>query len=104
MLALVDGEPRLLSLKRALRHYLDHRREIITRRSRYDLKQARARAHVLEGLLIALDNLDEIIATIRRSRRVDTARRNLRREFKLTNIQAQAILDISCAAPGGFWP
>ena len=94
MLALVDGEPRLLSLKRALQHYLDHRREIITRRSRYDLKQARARAHVLEGLLIALDNLDEVIATIRRSRRVDTARRNLRREFKLTNIQAQAILDM----------
>ncbi len=94
MLALVDGEPRLLSLKRALQHYLDHRREIITRRSRYDLKQARARAHVLEGLLIALDNLDEVIATIRRSRRVDTARRNLRREFKLSEIQAQAILDM----------
>ncbi len=93
MLALVDGEPRLLSLKRALQLYLDHRREIIERRSRYDLERARARAHVLEGLLIALDALDEVIDTIRRSRRVDTARRNLRRKFKLTEIQAQAILD-----------
>jgi len=94
MLALVDGEPRLLSLKRALQHYLDHRREIVTRRSRYELERARERAHILEGLLIALNNLDEVIATIRRSRTADTARRNLRRKFKLTEAQAQAILDM----------
>jgi len=94
MLALVDGEPRLLSLKRALQHYLDHRHEIVTRRSRYELEGARERAHVLEGLLTALTNLDEVISTIRRSRTADTARRNLRRKFKLTEAQAQAILDM----------
>ncbi len=94
MLALVDGEPRLLSLKRALQLFIEHRQEIITRRSRYELNQARQRAHVLEGLLVALANLDEVIATIRSSRTVDTARRNLRRKFKLTEVQAQAILDM----------
>ncbi|GAB4543654.1 MAG: DNA gyrase subunit A [Anaerolineae bacterium] len=94
MLALVDGEPRLLSLKRALQLFIEHRQEIITRRSRYELDRARQRAHVLEGLLVALANLDEIIATIRSSRTVDTARRNLRRKFKLTEVQAQAILDM----------
>jgi DNA gyrase subunit A len=94
MLALVDGEPRLLSLKRALQLFIEHRQEIITRRSRYELDRARQRAHVLEGLLVALANLDEIIATIRASRTVETARRNLRRKFKLTEVQAQAILDM----------
>ncbi len=94
MLALVDGEPRLLSLKRALQHYLDHRREIVTRRSRYELQRAQERAHILEGLLVALANLDEVIAIIRRSRTTDTARKNLRRKFKLTEVQAQAILDM----------
>ncbi len=94
MLALVDGEPRTLSLKQALRVYIDHRLEIIRRRSEYDLEQARARAHILEGLLTAIDNLDEVIDTIRRSRRVDTARRNLMRSFSLTEVQAQAILDM----------
>jgi DNA gyrase subunit A len=94
MLALVDGEPRLLSLKRVLQHYLDHRREIVTRRSRYELERARERAHVLEGLLIALANLDEVIAIIRRSHTADTARKNLRSRFKLTEVQAQAILDM----------
>jgi len=94
MLALVDGEPRLLSLKRALQHYLDHRREIVTRRSRYELQRAQERAHILEGLLVALANLDEVIAIIRRSRTTDTARKNLRRRFKLTEVQAQAILDM----------
>jgi DNA gyrase subunit A len=94
MLALVDGEPRLLSLKRMLQHYLDHRREIVTRRSRYELERARERAHILEGLLIALANLDEVIAIIRRSQTADTARKNLRSRFKLTEVQAQAILDM----------
>ncbi len=94
MVALVDGEPRLLSLKKALQHYIEHRREIVTRRSRFDLERARHRAHVLEGLRIALANLDEVIAIIRRSRTVDSARKNLRRRFKLTEVQAQAILDM----------
>jgi len=94
MVALVDGVPRLLSLKKSLEHYLEHRRDIITRRSRYELEQAKHRAHLLEGLLVALDHLDEVIQTIRRSRTADTARTNLRRRFKLTEIQAQAILDM----------
>jgi len=94
MVALVDGAPRLLSLKKMLEHYLEHRREIVIRRSQYELEQAKHRAHVLEGLLVALDHLDEVIDTIRRSRRVDTACTNLRRRFKLTEIQAQAILDM----------
>ncbi len=94
MLALVDGEPRTLTLKKMLQHYLDHRLEIITRRSRHDLERARERAHILEGLLKALANLDEVIALIRRSRTVDTARRNLRKRFKLSEVQAQAILDM----------
>jgi len=94
MLALVDGEPRMLSLKRALQLFIQHRQEIITRRSRYELDRAKQRAHVLEGLLRALANLDEVIATIRSSRTVDTARDNLRRKFKLTEVQAQAILDM----------
>jgi len=94
MLALVDGEPRTLSLKQALRVYLDHRLEIVKRRSEFDLQQARARAHVLEGLRIALAHLDEVIGIIRRSRTVETARANLRKRFKLTVVQAQAILDM----------
>ncbi len=94
MLALVDGEPRLLPLKRALQLFIEHRQEIITRRSRYELDKARQRAHILEGLLVALANLDEVIATIRASRTVDTARRNLQSKFKLTEVQAQAILDM----------
>lgn len=94
MLALVDGEPRTLSLKQALRVFLDHRQEIVRRRSTYDLERARERAHILEGYIVALDNLDEIIDTIRRSRTVETARNNLMRNFSLTQVQAQAILDM----------
>jgi DNA gyrase subunit A len=94
MLALVDGEPRLLPLKRVLVHYLNHRQEIITRRSRYLLEKAKLRAHILEGLLRALDFIDEVIDTIRRSRTADTARANLMKRFRLTEIQAQAILDM----------
>jgi DNA gyrase subunit A len=94
MLALVDGEPRRLSLKQALRVYLDHRLEVIQRRSEYDLMRARERAHVLEGLRIALDNLDEVIDTIRRSRTAETAHDNLRKRFKLSDEQAHAILQM----------
>ena len=94
MLALVDGEPRLLPLKRVLSHFLEHRQEIITRRSRYLLERARQRAHILEGLLKALDHIDEVIDTIRRSRTTDSARANLIKRFKFTQVQAQAILDM----------
>lgn len=94
MLALVDGQPRVLNLKQALKVYIDHRLDVIRRRSEYDLARAKERAHILEGLLKALDNLDEAIAIIRRSRRVDTARSNLMKELKVTEIQAQAILDM----------
>lgn len=94
MLALVDGQPRLLTLKQALRVYLEHRLEVIQRRSDFDLARTRERAHVLEGLITALDNLDEVIKTIRKSRSSDTARRNLVKNFKVTGIQAQAILEM----------
>ena len=94
MLALVDGQPRVLSLKEVLQHYIDFRRTVITRRSRFDLKGAKARAHILEGLKIALDNIDKIISTIRESENADKARTNLMTGFGLTQIQAQAILDM----------
>jgi DNA gyrase subunit A len=94
MLALVDGEPRLLPLKRMLVHYLEHRQEIITRRSRHLLERAKLRAHILEGLLKALDFIDEVIDTIRRSRTAETARENLMKRFRFSEIQAQAILDM----------
>jgi DNA gyrase subunit A len=94
MLALVDGEPRLLTLKKALVTYLEHRQVIVTRRSQYELARAKERAHILEGLLVALDQLDEVIDTIRRSRTTSSAHNNLRRKFKLSEAQAQAILDM----------
>jgi DNA gyrase subunit A len=94
LLALVDGEPRHLPLKAILEHYIEHRQEVIVRRSRYDLEKARQRAHILEGLLRALDILDEVIALIRRSRTADTAKQNLIEQFKFTEVQAQAILDM----------
>lgn len=94
ILALVDNEPRLLSLKRALQHYIEHRQHVITRRSQFELDKARARAHILDGLLIALANLDAVIQTIRQSPDVETARDRLMANFNLTEIQAQAILDM----------
>ena len=97
MLALVDGQPRTLSLKRALQHFIEHRIEVIRRRSEYDLARARDREHILAGLRIALDNLDEVIETIRRSQRVDTARNNLMSKFKMSERQAQAVLDMRLA-------
>jgi DNA gyrase subunit A len=94
LLALVDNEPRLLSLKRMLMYFLEHRQEVIVRRSKYELAKAKARAHILEGLLRALDVLDEIIALIRASKTADIAKQGLIKEFKFSEIQAQAILDM----------
>lgn len=94
MLALVGNEPKLLSLKRALQIFIEHRQEVITRRTQYDLDKARARAHILDGLLIALDNIDAVIKTIRASSDVDEARTNLMTRFKLSELQSQAILDM----------
>jgi DNA gyrase subunit A len=97
MLALVDGQPQTLPLRSVLAHYLDHRREIIRRRTEFDLAKARARAHILEGLKVALDNLDAVIKTIRESADVELARSNLMRRFDLSELQAQAILDMRLA-------
>src|SRR5438045_132913 len=97
MLALVDGQPQTLPLKSVLQHYVDHRREIVRRRTEFDLGKARARAHILEGLTIALDHLDEVIKTIRESADVDVARTNLMARFELSELQAQAILDMRLA-------
>ncbi len=97
MLALVDGQPQTLPLKSVLQHYVDHRREIVRRRTEFDLGKARARAHILEGLKIALDNLDAVIRTIRESQDVELARTNLMARFDLSELQAQAILDMRLA-------
>src|SRR5919107_1043518 len=94
LVALVDGVPRTLSYRQALGHYIAHQFEVVTRRTRYELGRARARAHILEGLLIALGGLDEVVATIRRSRSVETAPKNLMKGFGLSERQAQAILDL----------
>ncbi len=96
MLALVEGgrQPKVLTLKRLLQEYITHRQEVIRRRTEYDLARARDRAHILEGLKIALDNLDEVIRTIRESRSADSAKNNLMRNFSLSERQAQAILDM----------
>ncbi len=94
MLALVDGEPRTLTLKQALRVYLDHRLEVVRRRSEFDLTRARDRAHILQGLLIALDKIDKVIKTIRDSESSEAARQALMLKFKLTELQATAILDM----------
>jgi len=94
MLALVDGEPRLLSLKRALQFFIEHRQEVITRRTQFQLEKARARAHILEGLLIALEYLDDVIQTIRQSPDADIAKERLMTRFSLSEKQAVAILDM----------
>ncbi len=94
MLALVDGEPRILTLRQALLQYVEHRKEVVRRRSAFELERARERAHILEGYLIALADIDAVIETIRRSRTAETARKNLERRFKLTKIQATAILEM----------
>jgi DNA gyrase subunit A len=95
MVALVDNVPRTLSLREVISHYVDHQREVIVRRTKYELRRAEERAHVLEGYLVALDNLDEVIALIRGSKDPETARKGLVERFELTVIQAQAILQLT---------
>ena len=92
--ALVNGRPMTLNLKDQMRYYVDHRHEVVIRRTQYDLDEARKRAHILEGLLIAVNNLDEVIALIRASKTPDIAREGLMEKFKLSEIQAKAILDM----------
>jgi DNA gyrase subunit A len=94
IVALVDNTPQTLNLKQILTFYIRHRLEVITKRSQFELAQAKARAHILEGLKIALDNLDEVIATIKRSQDADQAKERLMKKFTLSEIQAQAILDM----------
>ena len=94
MLALVSGQPRVISLREALQHFIDFRHQVITRRSRFELKVAKDRAHILEGLKIALDNIDRIVATIRKSKTAETARSALMADFGLSKVQAQAILEM----------
>ena len=94
MLALVNNRPEVLNLKQILHHFIEHRREVVVRRTSYELRKAEERAHILEGLKIALDNLDAVISLIRRSQSPDEARAGLIRQFSLTDIQANAILDM----------
>ena len=97
MVALVDGQPQTLPLKGVIQHYIDYRRVVVRRRTEYDLARARERAHILEGLKKALDNLDAVIRTIRESKDVETAKQNLISRFELSELQAQAILDMRLA-------
>src|SRR5215218_4035352 len=97
MVALVDNVPRTLGLKELIEHYVSHQREVVTRRTQHELRQAEARAHILEGLLVALDNLDAVIELIRASSDSDTAREGLIEKFELSELQAQAILDMRLA-------
>lgn len=94
MLALVHGVPKVLNLKEVMHHFLVHRMEVLIRRTKFELDAAERRAHILEGYIIALDNIDEVIETIKKSRDVETAKNNLMRKFKLSEIQAKAILDM----------
>ncbi len=94
MLALVDGTPKILSLRQMIHHYLEHQEDVIRRRTQYDLNKAEARSHILEGLIIALDNIDEVIALIRGSRTAQEAKDGLMTRFGLSERQAQAILDM----------
>ena len=94
MLALVDGEPKILSLRQIIHHYIEHQEDVIRRRTQYDLNKAEARSHILEGLIIALDNIDEVVQLIRSSRTAQEAKTGLMERFGLTERQAQAILDM----------
>ena len=100
MLALVNGVPQILTLRECLIHYIEHRKEVVLRRTKFDLDKAEARAHILEGLKIAIDNIDEVIAIIRAS--YDDAKEKLMKRFNLTDIQAQAILDMRLKTLSGL--
>ena len=102
MLALVGNEPRVLNLLQMLEYYLEHQKDVVTRRTRYDLNKAEERAHILQGLLIALDHIDEVIRIIRESRSVALAKQNLMERFGLTEVQAQAIVDMRLRALTGL--
>lgn len=94
MLALVNNEPKVLNLHQMLTYYLEHQEEVVTRRTRYELNKAQERAHILEGLLIALDNIDEVISIIRGSESVNVAKQKLIERFGLSDAQSQAIVDM----------
>ena len=102
MLALVKNEPRVLNLLQMLEHYLEHQKDVVTRRTKYDLNRAEERAHILKGLLIALDHIDEVIRIIRESRSVALAKQSLMERFALTDVQAQAIVDMRLRALTGL--
>ena len=102
MLALVNNEPKVMSLLEILNHYLDHQKDVVTRRTKYDLNKAEERAHILQGLLIALDNIDEVIKIIRGSKNVAEAKEQLMERFGLTDVQAQAIVDMRLRALTGL--
>jgi DNA gyrase subunit A len=97
-LAIVQNRPQVLNLKQMLGHFIEHRREVIIRRTQFDLGKAEERAHILEGLKIALDNLDEMVELIRAARTPDEARQAMRLRFRLSDAQAQAILECACSA------
>ena len=94
MLALVDNEPKVLNLKEILTHYIELQKEVVTRRTIFELNKAEARAHILEGLKIALDNIDEVISIIRNSKTSEIAKNTLMERFELSEKQAQAILEM----------
>ena len=102
MLALVNNEPKVMSLLEILNHYLNHQKDVVTRRTKYDLNKAEERAHILQGLLIALDNIDEVIKIIRGSKNVAEAKEQLMERFGLTDVQAQAIVDMRLRALTGL--
>ena len=102
MLALVNNQPKVMNLLEMLNHYLNHQEEVVTRRTQYELNKARERAHILEGLLIALDNIDEVIQIIRNSQTVQIAKNELIERFALTDVQAQAIVDMRLRALTGL--
>ena len=94
MLSLVNGTPKVLNVQEMIKHFLDHRMEVLVRRTKYELDAAEKRAHILEGYIIALDNIDAVIETIKKSKDVETAKNSLMKKFKLSEIQAKAILDM----------
>ena len=102
MLALVNNQPMILNLKQMLELYLKHQEEVVTRRTRFELNKAEERAHILQGLLIALDHIDEVISIIRSSKNVAEAKTRLMETFGLTEVQAQAIVDMRLRALTGL--